>query len=291
MNLRLYKHIVRDGCDGLKQNIGAGLAASALIGVAMILIGVLLFARVSLSDGMAYLQSQIAMKVYVDASYETTEVASILRENKYIESITVETGEETLQKLTFFFAGKEHLLQSFQNSHVEDSITLQLHNPNHIAVMAKELEGMESIIKVVYPQQFAQTIFDWSNAMETYGVGLTFFFLIMAFGMVYLSIRLSLYRRQKEIKVKLLIGAKPSTVRGQFLFEGACMGFVGSLFATLVVYGLYRLLVVPIEERFPFLFSFNGSTISYIFIGMICVGICIGVLASYVCTRKLIKDV
>ncbi|MGM9927931.1 MAG: cell division protein FtsX [Bacillus sp. (in: firmicutes)] len=290
MNLQLCKYVIRDGWDGLKRNMGAGLAASALISVAMILVGSLLFIRLSVTDGMAYLQSQIALKVYVDSTYETEKVTGILQKNSFIQSAEVETGQEMLQRLEFFFAGKEHLLQAFQNSKIEDSIKLELTNPAYMEVVVEELETTEGIAKVIYPQQFAQTIFEWTNTINSYGIFLSLFFLFIAFGIVYLSIHLSLYRRQKEITVKLLIGAKPSTVRSQFLFEGGCIGFVGSIVATIVVYGLYHLLLVPIEQRFPVVFSFSSQTVLYIMIGMVLLGSFIGVLASYVSTRKLIKD-
>lgn len=291
MNLQLCKYVVRDSCDGLKRNMGAGLAASALIGVAMILVGLLLLVRLSLTDGMTYLQSQIAMKVYVDTTYETEDVAAILRENQYIETAKVETGEQTLQRLAFFFVGKEHLLQSFQNSEIEDAVSLTLYNPDYMSVIAGELEKMDGIATVIYPQQFAQTIFDWTNAIHSYGAFLSVFFLLMAFGMVCIAIHLSLYRRQKEITVKLLIGAKPSTVRSQFLFEGGCLGVFGGTLAAIVVYGLYQLLLVPIQQRFPVIFAFSPWVVLFIIVGMVLIGLVIGVFASYISTRKLIKNV
>ena len=41
---------------------------------------------------------------------------------------------------------------------------------------------------------------------------------------------LGLYQRQKDIRVKLLLGAKETHVRGQFMFEGFLIGFIGSFF-------------------------------------------------------------
>ncbi|MFJ8259051.1 cell division protein FtsX [Peribacillus asahii] len=290
MNPHAYKYIFRDAKEGLRRNAGASFAAVALIFVAMTMIGMLLLVRLTVTDVTTYLESQISMKVYIDPQVETEEVAAILEEKSFVESVEVETGQQLLDKLAFFFNGKEYLLDSFRDSEIEDAIRLDVTDKTQTVRIAKELEEMDGIVKVVYPQQLAEILVGWSEKVNQYGLVAAGFFFFMSFGMVYIAIHLALYQRQKEIRVKLLIGAKPSSVRQQFLFEGSLVGFMGSFLAVFGMYSLFSFVLLPIAERFPFIFSFSLETVYLILGGMMLLGVFIGIAASYLSTRKLIKD-
>lgn len=291
MSMHNYNYLLKDVGEGLRRNIGAALAASAFIFIAMTIIGMLLFVRFSVADVLGYLESQISIKVYVDPTIETEKVATILENNRFIDSVELETGQQMLDKLAFFFKGKEYLLESFQDSEIEDAIRLEVTDKTQTVQLATELARMEGISKVVYPQQFAATILNWSTKIHTYGFFFACFFFVMAFGMVYIAMNLALYQRQKEIRVKLLLGAKPSSVRQQFLFEGGLIGFIASIGSSLTMYSLCMVVLLPISEEFPFIFNNSTKTVYPIMSGIMLVGTCIGLSASYLSTRKLIKDV
>ena len=53
------------------------------------------------------------------------------------------------------------------------------------------------------------------------------------------TIRLSIYSRQDEIELMLLIGATPRFVRIPFLLEGMLQGFMGSILALFFVGGVH----------------------------------------------------
>ncbi|MFJ7744863.1 cell division protein FtsX [Peribacillus sp. NPDC097295] len=291
MKLQKIKRTLMDAQEGIQRNWSAALASMALIFIAMFLTGILILVRSGVGDLLEYLDSQITLKVYLDPSADTEAVASILEKRSFIDSVEVETGKQMIENLAFFFKGKEHLLESFQTGgEIEDAIRIELHEHSQMYMVAKELESMQGISKVVYPQKVAETILAWMDRINAYGLLLLFFFIVVSFGMVYMAINLALYQRQKEIRVKLWIGAKPSTVRNQFLFEGLIVGLMGSLAADLAVYLLFTFVLVPIGQRFPSLFTFTNNGVYGIMTWIIFLGSLVGVVASYLATRKLIKD-
>ena len=290
MKLQTIKHTLRNAREGIKSNWSAALASMALIFIAMFLAGILLLIRYGVDDLVNYLESQITLKVYLDPSADTEAVASILEKRSFIDKVEVETGNQLLENLAFFFKGKEHLLESFQTSEIEDAIRIELHDHSQMSLIAKELESMQGISKVVYPQELAEIILEWTDRINAYGLLLLSFFGVVAFGMIYIAMNLALYQRQKEIRVKLWIGAKPTAVRNQFLFEGLVIGLIGSLAAALAVYLLFAFMLVPVAQQFPYLFAFSNNGVYGIMTCIIFLGSLVGVAASHLSTRKLIKD-
>ncbi|WP_411502780.1 cell division protein FtsX [Brevibacillus centrosporus] len=288
MNNQRVMYMLRDAREGIMRNLGAATSAALLIFVAMAFCGILLLLRLGVGDLMHYLESQVTMKVYLDPSVDTEAVAKILQNNSYVKTAEVETKEQMLERLSFFFTGREHLLLSFQESDIPDAIRLELADKSQMGLFAEQLGGMKEIIKVVYPQQFAETILKWSEQINQYGILLLALFVILAFGMVFIAMSLALYQRRREIRVRMLIGAKPAQVRGQFLFEGWLIGLIGSLLAAIVVYFFFTGLLVPLQLQFPFALQFSMNGVYLTMVAVVVAGSLVGLAASYVSTRKQI---
>ncbi|HBZ81541.1 MULTISPECIES: cell division protein FtsX [Brevibacillus] len=289
MNRQSCMYMLRDAREGIQRNIGAAAAAAVLIFVAVLIAGILLLGRFGVGDLMGYLESQVAMKLYVDPAADTKAIAAILQEKSFVQSVEIETKAQMLERLAGFFAGREHLLVSFQESQIPDAIRLELRDKTQIKLVAEQLQTMNGITKVVYPQEFAETILRWSAQLNKYGLGLLLGLGALAFGMVFIAMNLALYQRQQEIRVRLLLGANPWHVRGQFLFEGWLIGFVGSLLAAVAIYWLFSGMLLPLQKQFPLVFHFSQQLVYEMMGGMALAGSLLGLSASYASTRKLIN--
>jgi cell division transport system permease protein len=281
---------MRDAREGIQRNAGAAATAAALIFAAMLILGGLLLVRIGITDIMSYVQAQVNIKVYVDPAIDTREVARILESKSFVKSVDIEKKEQLLERLRVFFQGKEYLLNAFKDSAIPDAVTIKLSDNNSIEQIVKELRTMKGIAEVVYPQQLAETVVKWSEQGKRYGVILLTVCTAIAFVTVYMAINLALYQRQKEIRVKLLLGAKPAHVRGQFLLEGGLIGLIGSLLASATIYMGYAYMLFPIERYYPYIFHFPVSQVYSLMAVLLAVGTLVGLAASYVSTMKLIKD-
>jgi cell division protein FtsX len=90
-----------------------------------------------------------------DPSVETKEVAGVLESKSFVESIEIETKEETLNRLKQFFQEKEYLFSAFQESNLPDVISLELKDKGDITYVAEQLKSINGITDVVYAQKFA----------------------------------------------------------------------------------------------------------------------------------------
>ncbi|MNZ52221.1 Cell division protein FtsX [compost metagenome] len=289
MNELIYS--TREAWVGTRRNAGAALAAAALVFAAMLLMGLLLMLRSGAEDIVRYMESQIGVKVYVEQGLDVQEVARILDDKDFVKSVEIEMREELLEGLSVFFQGREHLLASLKEGALPDAVKLELRDHKQIGDVVQELSSIQGIAKVIYPQQFAERAAYWSQQLYKYGVILLLFFLAAAFMIVFLSVNLALSRRTKEIRVKLLLGAKPLQVRGQFLYEGLFMGLGGGAAAAAALYLVSEYGLRELERHFPFVFHFSASLL-YSAMGLIMLlGAALALLASFLSTRRMIKHV
>ncbi|MEI7026067.1 cell division protein FtsX [Paenibacillus sp. y28] len=287
--MRLANYIWRDACDGIRRNRAAALAASALIFAAMTLAGVLLMVRAGANDILLYLQAQVSMKVYVDPAVNTGEVARILQGNRFVQTAAVETKEQQLERLSLFFQGREQLLAGFQSSDMPDAIRLELVKGADAALFAEELRTVRGITEIIYPQQLAEALLFWSGGISRYGLLLLLFFASLSFLTAVLAISLAMKQRQKEIRIKLLLGAKPAHIRAQFVLEGGLMGGIGSLCASLAVYALYVSVLERLSRQLHGILHISAAGLYGLLLGLLVTGTAIGVAAGYFCTGKLMK--
>lgn len=156
-------------------------------------------------------------------------------------------------------------------------------------MIASSLKEVNGITDVIYAQRFAEMVSDWTNKVNKYGLLILATFVFVSFLTVSIAINLALYQRQKDIRVKLLLGAKESHVRGQFLFEGWLLGLIASILSSFIIYIIYYYVLYQVEYKFPYIFTFNTVYINVTMIGVILGGSLIGLMGSFLSTRKMMK--
>ena len=160
-------------------------------------------------------------------------------------------------------------------------------------VYIRELSGILAIQKGVESIEYGE---EWILRFEKFMV-FTKLFLFAMGGLLCLgltliisnTIRLSIYSRQDEIELMLLIGATPRFVRIPFLLEGMLQGFMGSVLALFFVGGVH------LYMKKEFLSSFETLSIKFEFIdepfliGLVGLSIFVGLMASYISTFQFLR--
>ena len=290
MNMHHFNYMLDDMKLGLKRNRASAIASTVSLFIALLVIGSLLLTRMFAQDTVHFVESQLAMKVYVEEG-QVEDIAEILSKQSYTTAVEIETGSQMIEGLVFFFQGKEHLLDAFTNGSVEDSVKFQIIDKSLMPTIAKELETITGITKVIYPQKMAEILSNWIVKIELYGTLSIIIFFGLAFIMVYITFHLAIYQRNRELKVKLLLGINPKLVCLQFLLEGIVLGVIGAALASIVVIILYMTIFHKIQQAIPYIGHLNASDLIVVIIIQLVIGIVISLVASYLSTRKLIEHV
>ena len=117
------------------------------------------------------------------------------------------------------------------------------------------------------------------------------FIYIDGFFIISNTIRLTVFARRREIQIMKYVGASNGFIRWPFLFEGMVIGFLGSGFASLILWEGYKTVVsemaaaglvfIPMIPLWPFM--------GYTTLIILAAGIVIGVMGSAISLRKYMK--
>jgi cell division transport system permease protein len=108
---------------------------------------------------------------------------------------------------------------------------------------------------------------------------------------IMLTIRTAIYLRRKEIEVMKLVGATDWFVRWPFIVEGLFVGVVGAVVAVLIVGFGYRPAVVNLQSILIFVpLSFDQYYLRLVLAAMLCFGLLLGSVGSYLGVRRFLKQ-
>lgn len=289
MNNNMTRYVFSDALTGLMRNKGGTFASVLFVALSISFIGIFLLLRVLVSDVTNYLDTQLSMKVYVEQNVSTEEVAQVLQDKSFIEEVSIEKGDDLLDRLSFFFAKRDYLLDAFADGKVNDAIRLTLKDTENMEQVSKALTDVDGIEKVVYPQQLATMLQQSLAKVTLYGSVISIVLAVVTFSMIYTTFHLALYRREKELKVKLLVGMNPQILRLQFLLEGLLIAVIGAVIASGIIYGIYRFAFASLDEFLPFITSITTTDLWNCISISLMSGIIMCLAASYMATRKWIR--
>ncbi|PGK51377.1 hypothetical protein CN918_26665 [Priestia megaterium] len=282
-------YYIRDAFQGLKRNGKAFIATVLLIAISLSLMGSFLLINHSATNIISFLETQVKIKVFVEEDANVKDVNQAILDMNGVASTEIESKDDMLKRMKGFFKGKEYLFEAFQDASFPYTILIEAKDENQVDTIASNVENLEGVQDIVYPQTFAKEILKWTNVINRYGVVLLIIFLFISFLTTQLAISLSIQQRQKEFRLKLMLGGKASHVRSQILFEGWIMAFLGSVVAGVIMVILDHAVFQKIMNKFPFIFGDSTPYLNTTLLILLGIGSVVGIIASWLATRGMMK--
>jgi cell division transport system permease protein len=161
----------------------------------------------------------------------------------------------------------------------------------HIREFAKTVHGKPGVESVEYGEK-------WISRFEQFMVFCRVFLMatgaLLSFGLILIisnTIRLSIYSRQDEIELMLLIGATPGFVKIPFLLEGMLQGLCGSMLSL----GLMGVIYYYLKSKFQVSIESIARGMDFQFISqpfllsLVGITVLIGLVASYISTYQYMQ--
>ncbi|WP_166240011.1 cell division protein FtsX [Paenibacillus turpanensis] len=284
------KFILDEAREDILRNKGPALATIGLIYLFLTLCGSLFLLQSGVQHLSDYLVSQSKIKLFVDEQMaETAALAHVLQEKSFVKRLDIETKEETVAKMKELFQERDHLLDVFLESGYPDMITIEVHDPAQIPYIAQQLQTMPGISEVIYSQGYVTQVIAWSEKAGTYGAAATGLLFFVSLFSVIMTVNLMLYQNQKAIRIKLLLGARPLYVRGQYMIQAGLLGMLGSIPAALTIYMGYSLVINEMNPNWLTFIRLPDSLVIATMVITIAGGTLLGAMGSYTSTRRMIK--
>ena len=302
-----FVRMCRYGVNNFSRNTWLTVAATAVMTITLVSIFMTFAARDVLLNTVTDVQKQVGLSLYVQTEIPSASVSQIAQDLKHLKTVTSVdyiSPEQARDDFAKNQKGDAKILNAINQAtnHVSGTFRVQLVNINNTSELekfAKNNETFQQYQDPDHPPSFSgggkktiSTIGSWVLIAERIGYVLSVVFIALSSLIIFNTIRMAIFNRRDEIEMMKLIGADKSFIRGPFIVEAVVYGFIAAVVATAIgvgiLFGLRRGLVqfgAAINPTIDTVISYIG----FVVLAMIVLGAVIGIMSSWLATRRYLK--
>lgn len=306
-----FIRMCRYGINNFSRNIWLTVAATAVMTITLLIIFTTFAARSILQDSIGVLSEKVDMSIYLKSDASKEKVDKVIQDLNSLSNVS-----------SVNYISPEQAEKNFIESNKESSSTLDAVNearetgtptfPATLRINLKDIQDTTQLTafvdenttlkEIIHPDRKPSFSSDRRAAIESIGRTVGFaekagllasvVFVAISSLIVFNTIRMAIFNRKEEIQMMKLIGADPSFIRGPFIVEAVVYGFIAAVIAT----GIGTVLLVMSQDKLKAYGVAVDDTIRtvvyyspFVLIAMVLLGAIIGVISSYLATRKHLK--
>lgn len=297
-----FKRVLKAGWLNFSRNSGLSFATVFILVLAILVITFLFVFKEGTNFLISAIRERVDISVYFKEESPEEEILKI--KEKIAEIPEVKEVE---------YISKEKAFQNFVERHKENPILMESleeigENPFLASLNIKAFEASQYgkvsqfleaspfkdlISKVDYHQKkpIIERLFSLTASINRIGIFFSLGLALIAILVAFNTIRLAIFNSKNEIQVMRLVGASNWFVRGPFLAQGALSGVLAALISLLLIAVSFYFLGPKTEILFPGLnvFKYFVANFSLIFALQFGSGLGLGVISSWIATRKYLQ--
>ena len=294
MKINTINYFIVDALKSIKRNITVSFAAMLTVLVTFFVLGTFTLVGLNFNKTIEDVADKIEIKVYLQDDIKLVnqrEVEIKLAEQEGVKAVTYESKDEAFTKLKKDLEGNSGMLEgySLENNPLASSYIVTLEDASYAGSVSKAVEDMTGVESITNQQELIEKISRVVDFVQILGVVLFFVFIGVSIFLIMNTIKLAVYSRRREVGIMKFVGATDWFIRWPFVIEGMIIGAVGSLFATVILYFIYRGVFGFIASN---LLIANLVPVSFILTtllgGFLLGGILVGAIGSIAALRKFL---
>lgn len=278
----------------LFRNRFMAIASVLTVTLSMFILGVFLSAVLNINHMASYLENQVEMTVYLKDGLTTDQVMGIgkyLKAQPGMKAIKFTNKDQAMKEFRERMGDQQGLLDAINGNPLPASYQMSFQTPEQLKTAAEVVAKYQGVETVQYGKDIIEQLYKVAQVIRLSGIVLIVFLAGAELFIISNTIRLTVFARRREIQIMKYVGASNGFIRWPFLFEGMVIGFLGSGFASLILWEGYKMVVsemasaglvfIPMIPLWPFM-GYNTLII-------LAAGIVIGVMGSAISLRKYMK--
>ena len=278
----------------LFRNRFMAIASVLTVTLAMFILGVFLSAVLNINHMASYLENQVEMTVYLKDGLTTDQVMGIgkyLKAQPGMKEIKFTNKDQAMKDFRERMGDQQGLLDAINGNPLPASYQMSFQTPEQLKTAAEVVAKYQGVETVQYGKDIIEQLYKVAQVIRLSGIVLIIFLAGAELFIISNTIRLTVFARRREIQIMKYVGASNGFIRWRFLFEGMVIGFLGSGFASLILWEGYKTVVsemaaaglvfIPMIPLWPFM--------GYTTLIILAAGIVIGVMGSAISLRKYMK--
>lgn len=294
MRPKTLLYFLRETSYGLIRNGWMTLASISTVTISLFVLAFFLVLSTNLNHIAGVLQSQVEVRVFIDAHVPRQAEMRLEREARHwpeVRKIDFFTKGEAAHQLQREFPDQKDLLQLIDQSNpLFDGFDVYAHQASQIPAIAHRFQRQKIVQSVVYQGMVARRLTRVTQVVRLVGWAIEVLLGLATLSIISNTIRLAVFSRRREIAVMKLVGATDWFIRWPFVLEGVMLGLLGAAISALAVDYGYQWAVGAAVHALPFwpvapLGTVVPSTVTVTGV----TGLVIGAIGSLVAVRRFLK--
>src|SRR3989344_3642450 len=289
--MKNLQRLVKISAQRITRNPYHALAAFLVMFFTFFVVGAFVLVSFGSNVLLHYFESRPAVTAFLKDGTTTDKVKSIqdtLAKTQVVSKTRYVSKEEAL-KIYKERNKNQPLLSEFVTADVlPASIEVSTYKIDDLSKVASILQKNPDVEEVVFQQNIIETLSSWTRALRNIGGGVVAFLLVTSLLTTLIVVGLNISLHRDEIEIMRLVGATAGYIRTPFIFEGIFYGAVSAAVATTVLWGIIAWFSPALQRIFSGipLFPVSPAVFGYLLLFEIAAGVAVGVIGSFVATRK-----
>ena len=274
------------------RNMTMAVTAIGTVAIAIVLLGVFLFLRQSFDMTIATVAGQISVRAYLKDGLTQDQVTAMmdaLKADPRVASVRFIDKKHAMLDLRKQMRGQMNL-DVINVNPLPDTIEIVPRDPYDAPAIGSAVQLKPGVARVNDGGNVTNELLKVDAVFSAAGITIVAMLIIATMLLIYNTIRLTVFARQREIHIMQLVGATRWTVRWPFVFEGMLSGAIGAVGGLIILTIAYRTLVPKIELNLPFLpLKLESVPAGNLAFELLVVGTVVGMLASLVSVGRYLR--
>jgi len=297
--LRVFKFALQD----IWRNISLSLMTILILVLMLLSVNMLLVIRVLTEEATNSVKDQIDVSVYFDhtaTDKQIDEVKNYVRSFPEVTELTFLSREEVLQQFKDNYQYNPEILASLNelgDNPLGPTLVVKTREPSDYkkVIAALNVPEYEHIIEAKTfedTEKAIERIHTITTQVERFTLILTALFAIIAFLIIFNTVRVAIYTQRVEISIKKLVGATNWFIRGPYVIESFLFSVFSVITTFLLMLASSRFLdpyIAVVFNRNAFLTNYFQSNIVFLLGCQFFAVLLLTVLTSSLAMRKYLR--
>lgn len=277
---------INEGFKGFFKARLATMLSVSSITLTIFLTGLFVVFTINLQSWLGFLREKIEIELFIETGSTEKEIEDLKNKITALEEVkNIDYISKDEAAVRFEEEFGQNVYEVLEFNPFPPSIVIHLNdgyqNPTAIDKLKSRLELFTNVDEVFYKKPLLEKIDKYIKIAYILGFLIGIVIVVVAVGLIFNTIRLTIYARKEMIHIMRLVGATEGFIRKPFLVEGIIQGFFGGCLASIAI--IYSIKLVQIYV-YPYVVSH-----SFVFLGLILFSMIIGLFSAYLSVGKYIR--
>lgn len=280
----------RDGWRLIVRHWGMSLLTIFTAMSVFFIIGASTLFVLNVRNIVSSLENQMTIQAYLKPKADVEAVQKAVKALPYVKEVKLITKDMALERLRSRIGEQAKAVMLLGENPLPESIEIRVRKASEVSETARLLASVPEIEDIVYAGRVAEKLTRVSGFVEKFSIAMLLVAIAASGVVLFNTIRISVYSREEEIGVMMMVGATSTYVTLPFVIQGFILGLTGAFLASLLLGGTYYAAVSRLKDMLPFIpFIESTKLTGKLAFMLICCGATVSLISSLMAVEKFIR--